>query len=259
MPDYWEMTALKAQAIAARTYCLYIKKSFGDKRNWDLMKTQANQLYLGVSAESARVWNAVNQTQGQVLVCKQDNDVETIFPAYYSSTCGGHTENSKNVFGDSFEPLGGVPCPYCISVAKPHFFLWSNVQFDKAAVFNNLLQKYPQIKDLKEITNIIAAKQSNYGSLSRLTLVKLLGSTGKSFFLRAEDFRLSIDPTGRKLKSTIFRVEEEGEKWVFVSGRGWGHGVGMCQCGAQGLARKGATAGWILSYYYPGSRIVSVY
>jgi len=259
MPDYWEPAALKAQAIAARTYCLYIKRHFGNKRTWDVRKTQANQVYLGVAAESAQVWDAVNQTHGQVLVSKDSDGNEDIFPAYYSSTCGGHTENSKNVFGDSFEPLVGVPCPYCKNVAKPSFFFWPMIQFDKSYVTGKLLQKYPKLKKLGKITNITVAKKSNYGKFSRLTLVKLLGSSGKSGFLRAEDFRLSIDPTGRKLRSTICQIVDMGDKWAFLSGRGYGHGVGMCQCGAQAMARGGKTSRQILFYYYPGSNIIRVY
>jgi stage II sporulation protein D len=259
MPDYWEPAALQAQAIAARTYCFYIKKRFGINRTWDVRKTAANQVYLGVSAESAQIWDTISRTQGQVLVCKQINGSRQLFPAYYSSTCGGHTENSKNVFGDSFEPLIGVPCPYCKNVAKPAFFFWPMAQFDKSSVTNKLLKKYPKLKQLGEITNIGIDKQSNYGKFSRLTLVKLLGSKGKSDFLRAEDLRLTIDPTGRKLRSTICRIISMGDKWAFLSGRGYGHGVGMCQCGAQAIARQGKTAEQILFYYYPNSKIVRVY
>ncbi len=259
MPNYWEPAALQAQAIAARTYCLYYKRQFGRNRHWDVRRTQASQVYVGVAAESAQVWRAVNRTYGKVMVSKDSDGNEGIFPAYYSSTCGGHTENSKNVFGDSFEALVGVPCSYCKNVAKPSFFSWPTVQFDKGAVTNNLLRKYPKLKHLGKITGISAVNQSDYEGFSRLTLVKLIGSTGKSDFLRAEDLRLSIDPTGRKLKSASFQIVDTGDKWGFLSGRGFGHGVGMCQCGAEGMARKGYSTGQILSYYYPGSRIVSVY
>jgi len=259
MPDYWEPAALAAQAIAARTYCLYIKEKFGSNRTWDVKRTAANQVYLGVSAESAQVWDAVNKTQGQVLVYKQDNNIEALFPAYYSSTCGGHTENSRQVFGDSFGSLVGVPCPYCKRVAKPSFFFWPMAQFDKTNVTDRLLKRYPKLKQLGDITSIRPDKQSKYGKFSRLTLVKLLGSTGKSDFLRAEDLRLTIDPTGRKFRSTICQIVSMGDKWAFVSGRGYGHGVGMCQCGAQAMARQGKTTEQILFYYYPGSKITRVY
>jgi stage II sporulation protein D len=259
MPNYWEPAALKAQAIAARTYCLYIKKRFGDNRSWDVTKTQANQRYLGIAAESAQVWDAVNQTHGQVLVCKQADGTKELFPAYYGSSCGGHTENSKNVFGDSFEPLVGVSCPYCEDVAKPDFFFWPMVQFDKTGITNSLLKRYPKLTELGEITDINSAEQSDYGEFSRLTRVELFGSTGKSDFLRAEDFRLAIDPTGRVFRSTICQIVNMGDKWAFLLGRGYGHGVGMCQCGAESMARQGKTTRQILSYYYPGSNIIRVY
>ncbi len=259
MPGYWEPEALKAQAITARTYCFYIKKRFGANREWDMKQTAAHQVYQGLSAESAQIWQAVNETKGQVISCKQSDGHEDIFPAYYSSTCGGHTENSKNVFGDSFETLIGVPCPYCQDVAKLKFFFWPMIQFDKADVTARLLQRYSQLKQLGEITNITVAGQSDYGEFFRLTKIKLIGSTGKSDFLRAEDFRLAIDPTGRKLRSTICQIIKLSDKWAFFSGRGWGHGVGMCQCGAQGMARNGKSTKQILSYYYPGSKIKSIY
>jgi stage II sporulation protein D len=259
MPRYWEPEALKAQAIAARTYCLHTKKRFGGNRAWDVTKTQANQVYLGVIAESDQVWEAVNQTHGQVLVCKQTDGTEDIFPAYYCSTCGGHTENSSNVFGDWFEPLVGVPCPFCKDVAKPTLFSWPAVLFDRTNVTAKLLQRYPALSQLGEIIDINSTKQSDYEDFSRITEVKLIGSTGKSDFLKAEDLRLTIDPTGNKIKSTICRIIKLDDKWAFLSGRGYGHGVGMCQCGAQGMARQGKMAEQILSYYYPGSKTVKLY
>jgi len=259
MPDYWEPEALKAQTIAARTYCLYIKKRFGAERSWDISKTQAHQVYRGIAAESAQVWDAVNRTKGRVLVCKQDEGLKDIFPAYYSSTCGGHTENSKNLWGDCFEPLAGVPCPYCRYVAKAKYFFWPMVQLDKADVTKRLLDRYPKLNELGEIKNITPVQQSNYGEFSRLTLIKLVGSTGKSDFLRAEDFRLALDPGGEALRSTICQITEMGSNWAFLYGRGYGHGVGMCQCGAEGMAREGKTASQILRYYYPGSKIVTIY
>lgn len=260
MPHYWEPTALQAQAIAARTYCLYIKKHFGSRRNWDVRKTQANQTYHGVAAESTQVWHAINKTYGRVLTCKLPDGTEGIFPTYYSAICGGHTENSKNVFGgDALEPLAGVPCSYCKHVAKPALFFWPMVRFDKTSVTARLLKRYPKLKQLGKITNIRPAKKSDYEEFSRLTSIKLLGSTGKTDSLRAEDLRLTIDPTGRKLKSTICQIVSIAGKWAFISGRGFGHGVGMCQCGAQAMARKGKTANQILSHYYPASKIVRVY
>jgi len=257
MPDYWETAAIKAQTIAARTYCSYIKNRFGVNRPWDIKKTAAHQLYKGIKVESSAVWKAIEQTRGLVLVNKKD---EKIFPAYYSAVCGGHTENSKNVFGGkSIEPLKGVPCPYCKQVARPSLFFWPTAEFDKDTVGRKLIEKYPKLKKLGKIKKIIPTKKSDLGNFSRVTFIKLIGSTGKFDYIRAEDLRLTIDPSGNKIRSTIFRIAQNSKKWIFKSGRGYGHGVGLCQCGAQAMARKGISAKQILLYYYPGSELKNLY
>jgi len=254
MPDYWEPEALKCQVIAARTYCMFTKKRFGDKRTWDLNKTAANQVYLGMDAESRSVWKAVNETTGIVLTCKQADGKEDIFPAYYSSACGGHTEDSQNVFGDSYEPLKGVPCEYCKDVAKKEIFFWPDVEYEKADIISRLINRYPGLSRLEEIKEISVEEQSDYGEFSRMTRIKLTGSNGKSETLRAEDFRLTIDSTGSIIRSTTCKIKTTDTTFSFVDGRGWGHSVGMCQCGVQGMARQGKYAEEILSHYYPGSK-----
>jgi len=260
MPSYWEPEALKAQAVAARTYCLYYKQRFGVGRSWDVSSTQATQVYRGVSAETLTIWDAVNQTAGEVLYCRYEDGMRKIFPTYYSSTCGGHTESSKNVFGgDYFEPLGGVKCPYCKKVAKMSLFFWKMVEFDAEDVSLQLLAKYPKLKKLGKIKNMEIHKESNYGNFSRATSVKLLGEKGEKAFLRADDLRLSIDPTGAKIKSAMCSIMKKDNVFRFYAGRGYGHGVGMCQCGAEGMAREKKGYANILKYYYPNSEIVVIY
>ena len=259
MPNYWETEALKAQAIAARTYCLYVKRTLGQNRKWDLTKTQAHQVYQGLKAETKRTWHAVNSTYGRTLSCKQSAANFDIFPTYYSSVCGGHTESSKNIFGNSFEPLVGVRCPNCRTVAKPGLFFWPMVEFKKDFVSDKLIKRYPNLKPLGRIEKITVDKQTDYDNFSRMTNLKLVGSNGKSEFIRAEDLRLTIDPSGQKIKSTACTIIDMGDKWAFTMGRGFGHGVGLCQYGAQALARKGVTARQILVYYYPNSKIKNIY
>ncbi|NIA16779.1 MAG: SpoIID/LytB domain-containing protein [Planctomycetes bacterium] len=259
MPYYWEQQALQAQAIAARTYCWFIKNTFGSGRDWDVRKTQASQMYKGIVAETARTREAVAKTAGKILICKQDDGSMKPFPAYYSSTCGGHTEDSKNVFGDSYPPLGGVDCPYCLDSVKVSLLFWPMVQFDKKTVNRRIFKRYPNLKKLKSIEKIIVTGQSDYGKFKRITMVKLVGSNGKEGFLRGEDLRLSIDPTGARIKSAACRIILIGNEWTFVAGRGYGHGVGMCQYGALKMARNGKSAKEILRYYYPGSKIKKLY
>ena len=93
----------------------------------------------------------------------------------------------------------------------------------------------------------------------RVVRVTLIGKNGETDTLRGEDFRLCLDPTGRKIKSAIFTVEKKGSKVTFQNGLGFGHGVGLCQCGTQGMARKGKNYKTILSYYFPESKLVTIY
>jgi len=291
MPRWWKPEALKAQAIAARTYCLYIKKRFGQNRHWDVTKTAGNQVYLGLAGESAQIWRAVNATLGRLLVCQADDqsgqnqtikDLQgtdyVLFPAYYCSVCGGHSENSQNVFGGNwFEPLAGAPCPYCKKVARAAYLSW-RAEFDYDDSCARLQKKYQKLKSLGKIARIVPAAGSDYqvktrkrtSTLSRLTMIKLVGSTGKTEMLRAEDFRLAIDPSGNKLKSTIctitidrIRTKKTGsakqKKTLLITGTGFGHGVGMCQHGAQAMAKRKKNALQILSHYYPNSKIISIY
>jgi len=256
MPSYWEPEALKAQAIVSRTYGLFIKRSFGAGRKWDVRRTQANQIYGGVSAESATVWAAVNETAGAVLTCKGADGQEGIFPTYFSSTCGGHTQNSKDVFGDSYSALVGVQCPYCRDVAKMSFYFWPMAEFEADEVSEKLIKRYPKLAGLKEIEAIEPFKVSEYDRFGRITSVRLIGKDGKSGYLRGEDLRLTVDPSGTKIRSAACEILKVGDKFRFYAGRGYGHGVGMCQCGAQGMARRGKSCEEILSYYYPGSKIM---
>jgi stage II sporulation protein D len=255
MPSFWEPEALKAQAIASRSYCLHISERFGKNRAWDLSRTQAHQVYRGVAAEYDSVWEAIHATEGQVLVTDGPEGRPMILPTYYSSICGGHTEDSDRVFGRAAAVLRGVECWSCEGVAKDAQFSWPEVIYAKQEVSQKLLARYPALQKLGAIQEIVPTRQSDYEHFSRFTQVRLVGQNGTSSVLRAEDMRLAIDPSGRRIKSTGCRLEDRGEHWAFVEGRGWGHGVGMCQCGAQGLARAGLRFQDILVHYYPGSRI----
>ena len=259
MPSYWEAEALNTQAVAARTYCLYIAKQFGTKRQWDVKATQANQVYRGLSAERVTVRDAVRQTEGMVLLCRHPNGTRNIFPTYYSSTCGGHTENSRNVFGDSFEPLVGVDCPYCKKVARKSYLTWPAFEIDIAKASSKLTKKYSSLMRLKTVIDIEEVDVSQKAGIRRINRVKIIGEDSTSDWIKGEDLRLTLDPTGMKLKSTACRIEKKDGKFRFHSGTGFGHGVGMCQYGALGQARGGTGYEEILSYYYPGSLLVKRY
>jgi stage II sporulation protein D len=255
MHSYWEPEALKAQAVTARTYCLAIKHRFGSGRAWDLTRTQANQVYDGLAAENTRVRQAVLATTGQILIGKRSDGGESFFPAYYSSSCGGHTEDSRAIFGEDAVSLPGVECPWCKSIARRKDFYWGPVFYTMETVSAKLIERYPSLTRLERITDIEVMQNGHYG---RFTQIRLIGANGSKDSLRGEDFRLSLDSTGRRLKSTLAIITKTNGGLLFEEGRGFGHGVGLCQCGAQGMAREGLDYTEILSFYYPGTRIVTI-
>jgi stage II sporulation protein D len=254
MHSYWESQALQTQSIAARTYALYAKKRYGKDRNWDVTCTQANQVYRGLSAETATVRIAVYKTRGMVLVCRTQQGQWDIFPSYYSSNCGGHTEGSQPVFGETFSALQAVECPWCQNIAKARFRNWGPVEYSIEEIHQKLVGRYPSLAE--KLGKIVAVEIVRTGSLGRVTGMSLTGSNGKKDFVRGEDFRLALDSSGLKLKSAIFSMKREGIVYVFGNGQGFGHGVGLCQTGAEYLAREGKTYQEILAWYYPDATIM---
>lgn len=255
MHSWWESEALKAQAVVARTYALAVKYRFGAYRQWDMTCTQANQVYEGIVAENARVRKAVLQTTGQVLVGQMADGTMRLFPAYYSSSCGGHTEESRNVFGYDDGFVVGVGCPWCRDVASGKDFHWQPIYFSMQEVSEKLLARYPSLGRLERI---VAVEVMRTGYLGRIVQVQLTGSNGQKDTLRGEDFRLSLDPTGRRIKSALAQIKQVGNGILFTNGQGFGHGVGLCQCGAEGLARQGLDYQAILSWYFPTARLVQI-
>jgi stage II sporulation protein D len=260
MPPYWEPQALKAQAIATRTYCWALKKQPNSaRRHWDIRRTEGHQVYRGLAAECASVWNAVEGTTGMVLAAPDQNGIQTVFRSYYSAICGGHTEAGISVFGDVGRPLAAVECPFCGEMTRGDQFFWSPVQVDRRTAIERLEQRYPSLKALNGVGLVEPSRQSTYQGFSRITQFRVVGCNGKTETVRAEDLRLVLDPSGRKIRSTCFRFSDAGDTWAFLEGRGWGHGVGMCQTGAQGMARQGWRAEEILQHYYPGSHVMGLY
>jgi stage II sporulation protein D len=256
MQSYWEPEALMAQSVCCRTYCLSIKRRFGQNRNWDVRRSESHQVYLGLQAETAAVRQAVSKTSGQLLVCGNGYGGSVLFPTYYSSSCGGHTESSRNVFGgQAYEPLSGVECLWCRTIARQKDFYWPPVTLSMKQISNKLTARYPSLEKLEGIADF---EIDRLGRKSRITRVRLIGTNGKKDSVRGEDFRLCLDSTGRKIKSAIFSAEKKDGFVTFQNGLGFGHGVGLCQCGAQGMARQGRDYKQILEHYFPGSELVTI-
>jgi stage II sporulation protein D len=223
MPSSWPLEALKAQAIAARSYAAANIGKHG-KDGYDLRATTDDQVYSGVASENENSNLAVGLTTG--LVLKQEGKPIT---AFFHSTSGGATEFSENVWGKSLSYLHSVPD---FDDASPHFSWTRKVSVD-------------------DIENLVGR---DIGQLLSLSVVSRTGSNRVQYLLAqgASGSKLINSETlrrGLKLPSTLFNVGTEPNSYVFA-GRGFGHGLGMSQYGAKALAERGCNAAQILSYYY---------
>jgi stage II sporulation protein D len=252
----WQPEALRAQSIASRTYALYqASRREGNPRGWDIGSDQMSQMYTGLSRRHSTVAQAVRDTRGIVLAYGEVNQ-EKIFPAYYSAICGGHTEDAVSVFGEAPGPLKGQACPYCEATADPKLYRWAEVSLAKNTVSRELTTTYPTLKPLGRIVDIQVAETGDYGRLRR---IELTGDTGRKATIRAEEFRLAISSKQKPVRSSWCQLTDEGESWRFTEGRGWGHGVGLCQFGAQQMARLGKDCIEILAFYYPQAVLLRAY
>jgi stage II sporulation protein D len=256
LPADFEPAAQRAQAIAARTYAWYHRLFYGSQRDWDLADNESSQVYLGVAAESRSPTGvqAVRDTAG--IVCAYSApEGPRIFPAYYSSTCGGASRFAPRRKGEpEYPPLAGdVRCDFCS--ASPAY-RWPAVAISKKRITERLRDRYSRIAAIGPIVDMEISERT---SLGRPVQVIVSDAAGRMVSLDVEDFRLSVDPAGRTIKSGYFTPVVQKDAILFADGRGFGHGWGMCQYGANTLAKAGKTAGEILSFYYPGSSLVRAY
>ncbi len=253
LPRHFHAEAQRALAVAARTYVLYQQLTAGASRTFDVLADERSQMYVGVSGEDRAALEAVGRTRGEVLLVPQDGR-ERVFCTYYSACCGGLSQAVTD-FRPS-DPLsaplaGGVRCDWCRSART---YRWKPVALSKGEITRRLVARYPQLSRLGEVTRVSPESVTPEG---RLTRVRILGSSGASEVLPGEDFRLSMG--GHVLRSTWCEISDEGKVVRFSGGRGFGHGVGLCQEGADGLSRLGRGYREILETYYPGSILRKLY
>lgn len=251
LPRRFLPETFKAQAITARTFALYEKYSRRSKRLYDVAATEHSQVYHGRDVHISRAIKAVEQTRGVVLTHRTDRGPR-IFPAYFSSTCGGWTQPGKNVAAGApdCKPLAGnVRCSTC-TISPRH--RWSERRISAAELTRRLNDR--RGLSFQQVSKITILEQTSYG---RMVRVRLGDISGRSVDLPAQTFRLIVG--SRKMLSAWCRVRKEGDGFVFYDGHGFGHGAGMCQWGAEGMARRGYTAGEILAHYYPTAELVPAY
>lgn len=235
MSAAWHPEALKAQAIAARTYALYKIRQNG-KKDFDVVASTKDQVYKGRAGADGPAGRATDETRGQVLAFQDEPILATFF-----STAAGPTEDAINVWSVDLPYLKGVECPFDMN--SP-FFQW------RTDVWLPLLEQ--RLREEGFPVGVIAGlSPASYTKAGRVSRVRILHSDGE-LHVKGEDLRRVLGYT--VLASTQFDFEVVGFQIQFT-GRGAGHGVGLCQWGAKELAEKGYSADAIVRYYYPGAEI----
>jgi len=235
MSASWHPEALKAQALAARTYALYKIRQSG-KKDFDVAASIKDQVYKGRAGADGPAGRAVDETRGKVLVFQD----KPILAAFFS-TAAGPTEDALDVWSVDLPYLKGVECPFDM---KSPYFQW------RTDVWLPLLEQ--RLREEGFAVGVIAGlAPASYSKAGRVSRIRILHSDGE-IHVKGEDLRRVLGYT--VLASTQFDFEVVGFEVQFT-GRGAGHGVGLCQWGAKELAEKGYSAEAIVRYYYPGADI----
>ena len=241
--------AYRAQAVAARTYA-WIRIHDPDARGrvFDVYDDQASQVYTGVAPRYevpyGQMVDHTASTAGVILTWQSQP-----FPAYYSSTCGGHTTDPRTSQLDpagAAVPLRGVKCEFCTESRK---FAWTETVTDAEIVDGMKARRRPILAPVHAIE---VTRRGPGGWAAEVTITH--GPERQTKTLPGTEFRSAA----RLDSHHILSIRRRGGAWE-IQGRGWGHGVGFCQMGGVGMAKRGFSHAEILGWYYPGALPTRVY
>ena len=270
LPAGWEIEAYKAQAVAARSYALHERRRrIAMGSDFDVESTTQDQAYEGATGNE-RAHEAVRATRGLVLTWKG-----TLLRSYYSSTSGGRAASARDTWptGPGFE----------FNLAAP-IQASARDEADKASPLyrwtverptEELLQRFRAygrehggggggLRGIGSLSEIKVIERNSFGRPQKYSVVD---SGGTSWTLSAESIRLACNEDApdlppitrdKRINSGDFEATVQSDIVVF-KGRGFGHGVGMSQYGAEGMAKAGKTYEQILKHYYPGATIDRAY
>lgn len=235
MPASFPSEALKAQAVAARSYVLTRKiEAQVAGRSWDVGTGVLSQVFRKGAGPAAR--EAAEATRGEVLVLGME-PVE----AYYHASCGGRTEEGDSALGRGHAYLPSVECGRCDSSPRGRW---------KVRIGAKDLASAVGLPGEASAVRVVARTPT--GRAARVEVE----ARGRKMGLSAIDLRRRLGYS--RLPSVAYEVLVSGGEVVF-EGRGHGHGAGLCQWGAAGLAREGKGYREILAHYYPGTDVVRMY
>ena len=241
MHGHWPVEALKAQAVAARTYAL-VKKQESVSHLFTLENTEKHQVSGSFFDETSITRRASIATKGLILVNKRGH----LTPAFFHSKCGGETYLPQQVWSDPIKSYRSVKCPFCHGHGTRD---WTK-SISRRRLQRVLKRAFPRAATSgKGIPLQLMADQKNRDSIRFFWGGKI--RRVKKSYLRKQ--------LGRKqLPSNNFTIFQRKNRF-FIKGRGLGHGVGMCQFGALEMARQGKNHRQILAHYYPQLKIKKLY
>lgn len=230
MSPQWPMEALKAQAVAARSFVLY-HKAKSRQKDYDVSASTNFQVYGGIKSETPFTNQAVKNTKGKIMAYRG-----TPILAYFHANSGGMTEDAKSAWTTDIPYLKSVK-DECSSIAPQ--VLWEK-SFTLDAISQALSEKGIYVGDIEKL------EISDTSPSGRAKRIRITGQKGRTV-LPGNDFRMKMNPA--LIKSTLFQIVSNGNSVTF-RGRGSGHGVGMSQWGAYIMAKQGLSFADILKHYY---------
>jgi stage II sporulation protein D len=252
-PEHFTAEALKAQAVVARTWALKNLSRHG-RLGYNFCDSTHCQVYKGRLLVSRRAERAVKETLGQVLAYHGH-----LAEAFYHSTCGGNTAYVNEVWGGQAVPyLSRVEDrwspdnrPYC---SHSPFAEWTI--FTSLRRLQHILKKEHWLGEDEELQDVKVAAVNLSGRVQRI----LLATDKRSKVVSEESFRRLLNQEfGRaKILSKFYSISVEGQQFK-LSGKGLGHGVGLCQWGARGMAQYGFGYPEILKHYFQGTSLAGNY
>jgi stage II sporulation protein D len=234
--DKMPLEMLKAQAVVARTYAAYHRRLNAEKP-FHLVASTLNQQYLGWVVRDSPVWVAVKDTTGQVLLWNGE-----LFPAFYHTDSGGHTEDPRAVFATPNMPAL-KPVRVQFATGSPHQRWRLDLPLTELSA--------ALLRGGFSVGRVVTLDVLERSRSLRVARIAVRGTAG-AVTLRGNDLRRLVGYD--TLKSTLFAVTVSGASARFV-GRGYGHGVGLDQWAAKTMADQGWSAPRIVRYYYPGAAL----
>ncbi len=243
-PD-WPVEAYAAQAIVARTFTMDFIADGGTKKqhNTDISTDEEEAQAYNADAITPEIRRAVQMTAGQVMTYRG-----RYVKGWFSASCGGRTALAKDglAYKDPDPPyMRSVSCPEAEVIPNEELFWKKKFTFQElTAALSELGQK------IGTVSRMAVASRSKDSHRARE--LKFTGSDGEATVPGA-DFRIAIGPQDmRSIWLTDIKHEADG---ITLEGRGFGHGVGLCQWGAHALAKKGKKPEEIIKHYYPEVKI----